>query len=785
MKEKEPSEDVQRLLREVCDHFSKEDRAVRDRQIREWRKLKYYWNGFQRIWWSETAHDWRVYDLQNVSSPSDGAYYDKPINVFKAYLESIIAALSINIPGIKCFPDDANNSLDLQTARAGDKICELVGRHNDVSLLWLHALFILCTEGMIAAHHYTKSDESYGTYDIDKYEDEEQDVTNFFCSLCGTQLTPQDQDRTETEADEFHPGNDDVLSGGDKPFCANCLQQVDPELRTDKVIVTHLVGKTKEPKSRQIIECYGGLFVKVANYAQNQEGTPYLQWAYETHYANVLERYEHLRGKIEKSSNSQSQGGYNMYEQWGRIPTNYFNEYPIHNATVQNWWLRPASFNILRDEDDIKMLKKKYPDGCKVVFINEFVFAEAENCCLDDEWTLSYNPLSDYIHHDPLGKLLTSVQEITNDLVSLVLQTIEHGIPQTFADPAVVIFDAYSQMEASPGSIIPTKPTSGKSLSDAFYEIKTANLSGEVLPVAEKIQELGQLVSGALPSLFGGQSPGGSKTAAVYSMSRAQSLQRLQTIWKILCAWWEKINGKVIPAYIKNVQEDERYVTRDKQGNFTNILIQKAELSGKLGSIELESNEQLPISWSQQKEIIMTLLQAANPEVMAAISSPENLPLLQRALGLTEFYMPGEDDREAQYDEINLLVQSEPIQVPGAPQQVLGPMGMQIVPGPPQEMPSVEVQPLVDNHQIHAEICRSWLVSDAGREARVNNAQGYKNVLLHMQQHIQLYQQSQMAQMQNTTMQQGPSSGDENKQNQNQYKPVVQPVNNNVNRTTQ
>src|SRR3990167_4764797 len=144
------TEKQKKLLKQVCDHFDQEDRAVRERQIRTWKKLKYYWNGFQRVWWSEVAHDWRI------------AAFDKPINIFRAYLESIIAALSVTVPPIKCFPDDAENNLDLETAKAGDRIAKLVFKHNDAPLLWVHALFIFCTEGMIAAYNYAKEDKSYG-----------------------------------------------------------------------------------------------------------------------------------------------------------------------------------------------------------------------------------------------------------------------------------------------------------------------------------------------------------------------------------------------------------------------------------------------------------------------------------------------------------------------------------------------------------------------------------------------------------------------------------------------
>ena len=66
-------------------------------------------------------------------------------------------------------------------------------------------------------------------------------------------------------------------------------------------------------------------------------------------------------------------------------------------------------------------MKKKYPNGVKVVVVDDHV-AHAENEALDDCWTITNNPLSDHIHFDPIGLLLTSVQDITNDLISLTFR---------------------------------------------------------------------------------------------------------------------------------------------------------------------------------------------------------------------------------------------------------------------------------------------------------------------------------------------------------------------------
>lgn len=746
MNTKPVPEDIQLLLKEVRDHFNDEDVAVRERQIRTWRRLKLYWEGFQNIWYSEVAHDWRIWDQDAYNDgDTEQSYYDKQVNVFRAYLESIIAALSVTVPPIKCYPDDADNTLDLSTAKAGDKISELIYRHNNVPLLWLHALFVFVTEGMVACYSYPKEDEKYGTYDNPKYEDvtELHDIKT--CPNCGYQISdnlapPMNPEGAEAGLDTAEMGSPQ-LNGGQPnqelkvdefqpyDYCESCNMEVPAISKQENLIVTRLVGITQEPKSRICLEVYGGLNIKVPNYARRQEDIPYLRYSYETHYANAIERYAHLHGKkgLTAQKIEASTGPTDPYEEWGRLSPQYQGEYPNNAVTIENYWFRPCAWNVISDPDGVKKLHDYFPKGCKVVHVND-EFGEAIPEVLDDCWTLSYNPLADFIHYNPLGSTLVPLQEITNDMVSLILQTIEHGIGQTFADPSVLNFNAYRQLEAIPGGIYEATPKSGKSLNDAFHEVKTASLSPEVMPFAQNIQTLAQLVSGALPSLFGGQI-GGSETASEYSMSRAQALQRLQNNWKIFTTWWKEIFGKVIPMFIQEMQDDERDVQRDQNGNFINVFIRKAEMEGRIGKVELEANENLPLTWTQVKDQIMKMLEQANPLILEYLGSPENLPVLREAIGLTNFYVPGEDDRNKQYDEIKLLLNSEPIMTenPEMP-----------------EMPSVEIDPIYDNHGIEFEIVRKWVVSDAGRQAKNENPPGYKNVLLHGLMHYQMIQQQAM-----------------------------------------
>jgi hypothetical protein len=757
---KRVSDETKALLKSIIDHCDDDDRATRDRQIRVWRRLKLLWENIQHTYYSEVAHDWRIPELERTGEDSDQGYYDKPVNIFRAYLESIIAALSVTVPAITCYPDDADNSLDVITAKTGDRVAALIGKHNNVNLLWLHALFIFCTEGMTTCYAYPDEDESYGTYEDKKYEDVQQTTQQTICSNCHTQLA--DEEIIDDQKDKFMPGDEDasidakIATTDDFELCPYCSQVMIPEKQQQTATITRLVGVTQKPKSRICMEVYGGLFVKTPIWARSVKECMYLIYSYETHYANAIEEFgEDLDNEIQRGS----QSSYDMYEQWGRTSPQYRGEQPVNNVTIRTAWLRPTSFNILNKEQSAA-LHKEFPDGVKVCVVDDQV-ANACNERMDDCWTILVNPLSDYVHFDPLGLLLTSVQDITNDLVSLVVQTVEHGIPQTFADPKVLNFNAYRNSEVIPGGIYPATPKSGRPLNEGFYEVKTATLSQEVLPFAQKIQEIGQLVSGALPSLFGGQMSG-SRTASEYSMSRAQALQRLQTTWKMFLSWWKEVNGKVIPMYIKMMKEDEKQVQKDEFGNFINIFIRRADLEGKIGSIELEANENLPITWNQQKDAIMELFKMQNDMMTAALTDIENLPYIKRAIGLSDFIIPGEDERQKEYEEILQLVASEPIEVPpdmNQYQMAVQQAQMQGMPPPPppqpQTVPSVEPDFELDNHKIAADIDRRWLIGDAGRVCKTDNPAGYQNVLLHMKMHQQM-QQAQMMQQQAQMMQQAP-----------------------------
>lgn len=717
------------------DHFWKEDTATRQLQLQKWRRLKFFWNNISNIWFDSVAHDWRVGDENSDSSTNDQAYYDQRINVFKAYLESIFAALSILVPPVKAVPDDATNSDDIETAKAADKIGGIIYRHNSADMLWLHNLYIWGTEGLVCGYNYPKFDKKNGTFKVDEYKTEPEIHRIVSCPNCQVELVDeivtekqlkleQQQLELPVEQEQLNPliqeqqldDNGMMMQG--QEICPNCQQPMTPVTELKHEIKDVLIRTIDEIKGKIGLDSYGGLNIKVPLYARHQDQVLYLFKCYEDHYANAIELAPKLHEKIGKqySGNNQS---FDSYEQWARLNVEYRGEYPVNVVTIKDMWVKCAAYNILTEER-AKHWKKKYPDGIRTCFIGDlFAFAKKES--LDDYWTLEYNPMADYLSDDPLGSLLTSVQEITNDLISLHKQTLEHGVGLTIVDPTFIDLNAYSQTEVVPGAMIPSKTISGnKSLKDGIVELKTANFNDGSLQFSDQVQGLGQLASGAQPALFGVMN---SETASQDSMAKNQAQSRLGLHWKTKCNWWKHYMGKAITMNMQLIQcqDDERDVQKGVDGNFVNVVIKKAELSGKIGRFELESNENLPMSWSQRKDVLMQLLLSPNPQIAQWLMLPENQPALRATIGIDNFSIPGADDVDKQWAEIQQLINSAPLET-GDP---LNP-----------EAPSIEVDELMDTHPIQFEICRKWAVSEVGQYYKYNLPAQYQNVLMHAQQHL-------------------------------------------------
>jgi hypothetical protein len=709
-----------RTLLAVTQEYDREEEFPRSNLLMEWKKHDRYWDGFQYLAWDEVARDWRTPSEIAAEDPTndiDPSLSAKVINIYKAHGEILIGALTSGTPAVRFFPADADDHEDTQTAKAFSKISDLIQRQNRIKLLFMKALYILYNQGMLACYNESKADFKFGKISEPEYEDTPMVDRTSYCAACG-----------ETIGVEQLPSPAPPPEQMDCPECGTPMM---PEVEDTPGTMSVLKEYKDKPKTRECLEVYGPMNVKIPLWVKEQSQTPYLILETEEHVALMREVYPEYADKINDSSYPDTR------EKDARVPTNYRGDWPRNLCTVQRVWLRPWALNIYaRDLEQVKALRGKYPKGIYLVVINGTLVTEAVEDSLDEHWTITENPLATTLHARAIGAGMVPMQDIENELDNISLETIEFGIGEVFADPDVLDFDAYGKVEAKPGQISIAKAPTGQTLSAGFHEVKPATLSREVDLFAERMNSRQQFVQGTYPSIYGGAQDGGSGTAREYELSKASALQRLSTTWIILQEWFSKVMSKAVKSYVSNVKQDESFV-KSQGNNFINVWIRQSELGGQVGEVEPEVSEAFPVSWAQKRDVLLNLMQMNNEDIAAVIRHPENASAVAEFLGVPELYIPGDDSRNKQLYEIALLVQEEPTEL-GVP----GPDGQ------PGLLSSIPVTPELDDHEVEAEICKAWLRSEVGLDCKRSNPAGYANVLAHLKEHLFFVAQNEAAQAQ-------------------------------------
>jgi hypothetical protein len=719
-------QEISSALRDIRNKCKTEDSYVRYAQVRAWKKAEEFWHGLQYIYWSETGHEWRTPDniasgdLSDEERDSAGPYYDYVINIYKAHGESVIAALSQELPVVEFFPDDADEVSDISSAKTKTKIGLLIQKHNRAKLIIMEALFKLFNSGLVIGFVYNKADKSYGTRKRPVYGKEKFNMQYDDCPMCATRMGEHQEEMNEIQ-------------------CPTCQYQGVPSVAMEQEERIVQTGNEDVPKNRTCIEVFGPLNFKVPYYARESKDFGYVLQFIETHYALVRDTYPKLREKIKADF------ALSDTDRWTRTPST-FAAAPRTVATeaslitVEKLWLRPWMFEMIDDITVVEKLKTDFPEGCKIVFIGEEI-AELVAEGMDEYLEFGKSGPSTYIHSDGIGSSLMPVQEMRNTCVNLGIETIEHGIPTGFADPSVLNFDEYSQKEVRPGDIFPARAPGGRRLDEFFYEEKTATLSKEVQPFVQQLDQDGQFVTGSFPSIYGGPTASSSRTASEYDMSRKQALQRLSLTWEYLRLWWTGLINKAVNCFIKNMVEDERYVVMEASALYTNVMIRQADLIGK-SNVEPEASEHFPITSSEKKSVLMELIQLQNEGIQEIMGHPENLSVIADAIGFPDLYIPNDDQRFKQLSEISELIKVDPNEVP-------------------ESFPTVPTEPTVDEEEIHVQICKVFLASERGQDLKKVNPNAYLNVMAHNEMH----QQSLQAQALQQSMMQMPEQAPTENQN--------------------
>ena len=185
----EKEELVTNALINMLTRAEEEDKYVRYYLLREAKRNDLFWHGFQHIFWDSASMDWRVpthEDLRDLSYVDEQTeyLYDYVVNIIKSHGESIMAALSAEIPTVRFKPFDPDSSTDVSSAKEANEAAKKIGADNQEKLIFLHSLFTLYTQHILGGYTYSIADEDSPPHKIPKYKNVDKTKITSACENC-------------------------------------------------------------------------------------------------------------------------------------------------------------------------------------------------------------------------------------------------------------------------------------------------------------------------------------------------------------------------------------------------------------------------------------------------------------------------------------------------------------------------------------------------------------------------------------------------------------------------
>ena len=726
--------EVVAALRSLVLEYRMEGIVGRRHEIRRIKKNRLFWQMQQySTGWDADQQDWQMptgattgLRTEEDDESEAGGRYQYVTPLYIGFGDGFISVFASQAPTIHWYPQHAQKEEDIATAKAASEVEDLIAEQNRVDKLLQKIGLCLWTDGKLGAFvRYVADGRQYGFHENPIVQAQPQKFGDdvYRCPSCGTE-TPEGQ----------------LYSG---MVCPQCGTQMGPEdfQEAPLIPVPVVTGYEKVPNGQVVISIVGGLEYNTPVWANEDHEMPYRQWQLEVHEAKLRATYPEAADKIKPGNPNDAD---DVYARASRVaiqqglPTTHPGDALTSLVTYTRNWIEPWAFASDKIRPDVrKDLLALFPDGCYCAFAGE-TYCESRNEAGMDHWKTLHAREGDGQNRLAVGDVIIPVQERYNTWSNIVTENIEYGIPPVAADPSVVDFDAISQREVQPSSWIPIKAAvRGQPLANSFHQLNPSAIPVETLPYMEAMfGPIPEMLTGLVPALWGGDVQGaGGKTLGGYQIAVEKAMGRLGLFYRRFKAFWADVMTLALRCFQENVTEDVQRTVLGEDGEYEQKVISIADLRGK-AQARPEADETYPAQKSQQRGVIMNLLGA--PELAAMFNEPANLREIKSVLGLTDFVIPGEDSANKQLREIQMLLQSAPIQTAPGP---AGPDGQPTA--QPKLVSTVPVDALLDRHDVEFEECKRWANSPEGMKAKMTNPAGFANVRAHAGEHQAILAQAQ------------------------------------------
>jgi hypothetical protein len=378
------------------------------------------------------------------------------------------------------------------------------------------------------------------------------------------------------------------------------------------------------------------------------------------------------------------------------------------------YWLKPHLFEAITNREAREVFQTQFPNGIYIARVGS-VTVEIDHRQVTDEWAVCRVGRGEKIMERPIAADALPIQRAVDDLFGMAIETVLRAITQTIMDSQLIDREAMNSKEAVPAEIILTALPVDGDLSKRIFQIPPARLGDQVLPLMNLARATMQDITGIRPELAGGGQP--TQTYREAKQRRDQALLQLapqademrfasEEIAQILVKLRARYGAGTVKAQRKGAYGVETDVS------------DMAQL--KESGWHAEANDDFPMTLSDRRDAVFSLLKDFPPQVQQALSvlDPLNIEEIFELIQVPGFESAIRDQKEKTLADIEQLLNEQPVTPPPAPGTPSG---------PPQLQPSIPPDPF-DNHAVAAAVCAAWMVSKTGRDAKNSNPQGFANV---------------------------------------------------------
>ena len=677
----------------------------------------YHFNTANRQGWSQWGgvNGSRASGAEIMQTQNTGKMF--PCNVYGARQDKANSILAMEIPGLTFVPKEDSDPID-QTA-ADEKKKYLKAWMNDAGIKDVLGTTsdLFWTDGRVCYLTWSEADEQ--------------------------------QWGTETSAEK------------QEAFGAPVEEGVTPETENQSVPRE----TSDQPAVREVTRAYGKLECKVPIGCDHESQMAWLRISTEQNANTLKERYPWIEDKI--TAGSSKQAGADQMDRMARI--NVRLAVQVSNSSGESWqqdateaitFYRPSQYRAIKNKDYRKVFQDTFPLGLMVIHAGgELAFCQ--NRAFNRHLKVIHAKKGSGQNRRAMGTNYLPLQKILNANLSLFDRYMRSCIPRRFAVEPYIDVTALNGQTNDPAKVTPvTQLPAGQTV---------ANLTGiENVPqptngLMEFIQWLisgaPEAMDGMEPAMFGAQT--GENDQGVFQtakLKRDAARGVYSQPWSQICIGLAKAAEQAAQCAAENRVTD---ISSNVPGQ-GKITVEIAKMNGD--AYCYPESMDIPQTIAEQEAQMAELLENGQHVAIyqAIAEDPRNLTIFANFPSLGGLEIPGLDAVEQQQGELELLMQSGPLDNPQVqkiqqlmmqaqqnPETLQTPEGQQALQEmqqalktlPPKVSSVTVAQDGSENHAIHAAVTLGMITSAEGRKLKNGNDEQkniWQNLKLHWQEHVSM-----------------------------------------------